>query len=141
MSDGQWFNDEIAPTTLAIVDVRDRFERWLEERSIDRDVRQDLTVVLSELCANAVSAAKGEHARIQVRAWLEGGVMVVEVENARASNGGGVVFRNESDPLRGHGQGLMIVTAYTDSVEVIPPQDDSGLVVRCRKDLADGAGR
>ena len=83
----------------------------------------------------AVAAAAGSDERIRVQAWRDGTAIVVEVENAAASGPGGVVFHSEQDPLRGYGQGLLIVTAYTDSVEVIPPQGQGGLVVRCRKEI------
>lgn len=141
VGEDQWFNESIPATTLAVAGVRDRFELWLTSRTLDAEIAEDLTVVLSELCANAVAAGASGHARIPVRAWMEGAVIVLEVENPRASSAGGVVFRNDSDPLRGYGQGLMIVTAYTDSIEVIPPRETAGLVVRCRKELVARGAR
>ena len=135
MPEQQWFHHEMVPTNDAIVGARFGFEAWLREQRVGAEAREDLAVVLSELGANAVAAAAGSDERIRVQAWRDGTAIVVEVENAAASGPGGVVFHSEQDPLRGYGQGLLIVTAYTDSVEVIPPQGQGGLVVRCRKEI------
>ena len=138
MQGGHWFSHAMPSTPAAIFGARDRFQEWLRAQDVEGEVLQDLVVVVSELGANAVAAAAGSDSRIEMRAWREDVVLVLEVENAPRSRTGGVVFHNETDPLRGHGQGLMIVTAYTDSIEVIPPRDETGLVVRCRKAIAAG---
>ena len=130
------FRHVMQSSAEAIGGARRRFEGWLRAMAVDGEAREDLTVVMSELGANAVAASVRADARIEVRAWWEGSVVVLEVENAGMSAEGGVIFYNEVDPLRGHGQGLLIVAAYTDSVEVIPPRDDMGMVVRCRKDVS-----
>ena len=130
------FTDEMESTAEALAAARHRFQGWLASEEVDAETFEDLAVVMSELGANAVTAAATPGARIEVRAWREGTELVVEVENAHESGGGGVVFHNDSDPLRGYGQGLLIVSAYSDSVEVIPPDRDAGLVVRCRKELS-----
>jgi anti-sigma regulatory factor (Ser/Thr protein kinase) len=137
--DHEWFHHEMAATTEQIVGARSGFEGWLRDVQVGADAREDLAVVLSELAANAVAAATRADDVIRVQAWRESSAVVVEVENAAASQSGGVVFHSEQDPLRGYGQGLLIVTAYTDSVEVVPPSGRGGLVVRCRKELGASA--
>ena len=132
---GEQFSFDLTPQTSAILGARTLLGEWLSSIGVSGAGAEDLAVVLSELCANAVAATDRPQAKVAVRAWLDGSAVVIEVENAHSTTGGGVVFRHDRDPLRGQGQGLLIVSAYTDSVEVIPPTRDAGLIVRCRKEI------
>lgn len=129
------FSDALASTPAMLAAARLRFEHWMASEKVEPEVADDLAVVVSELGANAVAAATSPEARIEVRAWWEGSELVLEVENEPGSGAGRVVFHTDDDPLRGYGQGLLIVTAFTDSVEVVPPDGERGLVVRCRRDV------
>lgn len=115
--------------------ARDRFERWLEDIGADGEATAELAIVFSELAANAVTASPGG-TLAQLRAHRDGTGIVLEAQNGSPqtmpSDDGAWDL---SDPLRPGGRGLLIVTAYVDNVQVEPPDDSNGILVRCRRDL------
>lgn len=89
-----------------------------------------MAVVLSELASNAAAgAAAGSQA--EIHASIEDGMVCLEVRNRVAGGVPDVARWDLDDPLRGGGRGLLIVRAYTDSMEI----DSAGgvVVVRCAR--------
>lgn len=125
---------ELAAGVVALAEARQGFEQWLTDQVVDSAHSADLIVVLSELAANAIAATGGdENGPIAIRSWRSEDEVVLEVENPPQDSVDHVVVPDDQDPLRGSGRGLLIVAAYTDMVEVIPPGAAIGLIVRCRK--------
>lgn len=120
----------------AIPAARHAFESWLRQNGASADDVHDMAVVLSELASNAaLGAAPGTTANIQ--ASIEGGSVRLEVTNQVGEVEADAGRWDLDDPLRGGGRGLLIVRAYTDSLEV----DSVGgaVIVRCARRL-EGAG-
>lgn len=116
----------------AVPVARRAFEAWLRGSGIADDDVHDLTVVLSELASNAANgAADGTDAWIE--AWVERDVMHLDVANQVDEAGADVRRWDLDDQLRGGGRGLLIVRAYTDSMEI----DTAGseVWVRCTRRL------
>ena len=115
----------------ALPQARDDFAGWLRRASLEGEDVSDLSVVFSELVANAVSAS-GRASRIEARAWQDGSEVVLEVTN-KVKDGAAVAQRwDMADELRQGGRGLMIVRAYVDQLEV-GSSSEGGVVIRCRR--------
>jgi anti-sigma regulatory factor (Ser/Thr protein kinase) len=120
----------------AIPAARHAFEAWLRENGASADDVHDMAVVLSELASNAaLGAAPGTTAHIQ--AGVVGDSVELEVRNQVDSVDTDALRWDLDDPLRGGGRGLLIVRAYTDTLEV----DSAGgaVIVRCRRRLEGAA--
>lgn len=117
----------------AIPDARHAFQDWLRQSSSDAEDVADMAVVLSELASNALTGAEGTEAGIDIRATIDGDELQLEVANQIGAAFEHVVRWDLDDPLRGGGRGLMIVRAYTDTLEI----DSSGstVIVRCTRQL------
>ena len=101
--------------------ARRRFGDWLDDQHVDPSDAEELSVVLSELVANAVEATP-EHlgsATVQVRAWCHDGSISIEVTNEAQQP---VEFPSTpglpEDLLGSRGRGLLIVDAFTEGVQV-----------------------
>lgn len=129
------FDTHVDATAGAVADARTAFERWLRGTEASEDTVHELTVVFSELVANAVDASPGVHQEIEAVAWTEGGNIVLRVANPVTSSAVPVMEPDLSDPLRTGGRGLLIVRAYTDSVEV--ESDDGTIAICCARRIAD----
>lgn len=117
----------------AITETRRDFEAWLRTTVAEDDDVHDMAVVLSELASNAAAgAAAGSHAEIHAR--IEGDQICLEVRNRIAGAVADVDRWDLDDPLRGGGRGLLIVRAYTDSLEIVSV--GRTVVVRCARRVA-----
>jgi len=116
----------------AIPAARHAFEAWLVGNAASADDVHDMAVVLSELASNAaLGAAAGTSARIQ--ASITGGQVHLEVTNQVDRIETDVLRWDLDDPLRGGGRGLLIVRAYTDTLEV--DSVAGAVTVRCTRRL------
>lgn len=114
---------------------RREFAEWLDALGLGADVRDDLTVVFSELTANAVAGSPDDEARVSARAELDGAHVVIDISNATEGATAQVRRPDLADPLRPGGRGLMIVRALVDDLDVI--RDGADLAVRCRCRVLD----
>lgn len=119
--------------TGSIAAARAAFDSWLQGSAASPDEREDLAVVISELASNAVEGASDGSG--EIRATLRDGAVELEVTNRVADATENALRWDLDDPLRGGGRGLLIVRAYTDSMEVHSTADQ--VVVRCALRLAD----
>ena len=110
-------------------DVREAFTAWLAAVLDSRERVEDLSVVISELGANAVQGTPPGAEPPTVRAWVEGSVLVLEVANHVGPADDTEVDWDLDDPLRTGGRGLLLVSAFVDDVEVDVEGDR--LLVRC----------
>lgn len=119
-----------------LVSSRQAFSGWLEAHCTDEQARGDLTVVYSELTANAVEATPQESLKVVAKAWCEGSDVVLEVANlTEPGDKDEAEVLDLGDPLRGRGRGLVIVDAFVDELRVAA--QDGRHVVRCRLNDAD----
>ncbi|MFP5321573.1 MAG: ATP-binding protein [Acidimicrobiia bacterium] len=120
----------------AIADVRADFTAWLRRWVVDEETISDMTVVLSELLANAVSAAEGTGRTVHVLACAEDSEVVVAVQNPTVR---WVDDRWDlDDPLRLGGRGLLIVRTLVDELEVDRDERAGTTTVRSRKAVPVG---
>jgi serine/threonine-protein kinase RsbW len=127
------FEYRFTPSTASIRLARYVLADWLSTQPDPTDdAVDDLLIVCSELCTNAVlhASASGD---VVVRASVDGDAVVVEVEDdghgmawPRTGSIGDVLHHEE------HGRGLFIVAALTDHLSVT--SEGSRTVVTCRKD-------
>lgn len=117
----------------AIPDARHAFQDWLRESEVSSEDIADMAVVLSELASNALAGAEGTGKGIDIVAAIDGDELQLEVTNQVGGAVDHVLRWDLDDPLRGGGRGLMIVRAYTDTLEI----DSSGstVTVRCSRHL------
>ncbi|MFM7321306.1 MAG: ATP-binding protein [Armatimonadota bacterium] len=120
----------------SVAEARTAVCAWAEEAGLPAEERESLRLALGEAAGNAVVHGDGRE-EIVVRAYLDGGDCVVEVESSGA-------FLPDRDPAmpeataeRGRGRALM--AALVDSVEYIPSPVRT--LVRMRKRMpSHGAG-
>jgi anti-sigma regulatory factor (Ser/Thr protein kinase) len=118
--------------TGAIADARQAFERWLLGMGVGEADVEDLTVVLSELASNAATGA-GPDGASEITARVVGDDVHLQVTNPVGDGTDDLARWDLDDPLRGGGRGLLIVRAYTDSMEVV--SRDGAITVRCVRGL------
>ncbi|HUR49000.1 MAG TPA: SpoIIE family protein phosphatase [Acidimicrobiales bacterium] len=89
---------------------------WLANQPVEPADVEDLPLVVSELCSNAVRAARTE---VILRAWADGDALIIEVED----DGGRPVPRRRGGlepevPAIGeeHGRGLYLAESLTDEM-------------------------
>lgn len=119
----------LAARDTSVSEARFAFATWLRDFADDEAVH-DMAVVLSELATNATASA-AEGTAGEIRAHVHGDELHLQVSNAV---GDADVRRWDlDDPLRGGGRGLVIVRAYTDSMEI--ETVDGSVTVRCVRRL------
>ena len=102
---------------------------WLTGVTTSEERIEDLSVVISELGANAVRGTPDGAEPTTVSAWIEGAVLVLEVANRVTKLTVADVDWDLEDPLRTGGRGLLLVSAFVDDVHV--DVDGDVLLIRC----------
>lgn len=115
--------------------VRAEFVEWMREIGVDEDRIDDLSVVLSELGANAVRETPAGAEPAQITATVDEGTVVMEVSNDVSPDSAPPSEHDWdlSDPLRTGGRGLLLVSAFVDDIDV--DVDQRRLIVRCTATL------
>jgi serine phosphatase RsbU (regulator of sigma subunit)/anti-sigma regulatory factor (Ser/Thr protein kinase) len=111
------FEYRFSPSLATVPLARHLLGDWLEHMDLDDSERDDLLLVASELCSNAVRHASGRPGALAMRAWADGDALVVEVED----DGAGMELsqRLEDPDLDAEtGRGIYVVRALTDSLTV-----------------------
>jgi serine phosphatase RsbU (regulator of sigma subunit)/anti-sigma regulatory factor (Ser/Thr protein kinase) len=123
------FEYRFSPSAATIPLGRHLLSDWLDHLSLETAERDDLLLVATELCANAVRHASGAPRAVALRAWAEANSVVVEVED----DGGG--FEPEArfdeelpDTESERGRGLYVVDALSDELSV--RREDGRTLVR-----------
>jgi anti-sigma regulatory factor (Ser/Thr protein kinase) len=112
--------------------ARRALREWLERTPRETEATQELLIVATELCTNAVRhAASG---LVTLRAWEEGKEVVVEIEAMDNVPETSTVVRSLDDPYEEGGRGMLIVQSLCDDLSIVM----RGRVrfVRCRKRVA-----
>jgi PAS domain S-box-containing protein len=130
------FEYRFSPSAAAVSLARHFFTDWLCNQPADISALDDLLVMVSELCTNAVRAASGAPGGVSLRAWDEGDRLVLEVEDDGGGNNAFELPDEEHlpDPEATGGRGLFLVRALADAIDVLPGAD--GTIVRVtRRDI------
>lgn len=117
-----------SPSTATVPLVRHFFHDWLRHQPVDPELHEDLLFVATELCSNSVRAASGAPGSIQLRAEVDHGAVVLEIED----DGEGYELDPENTPPQPDaeaGRGLFLVRALTDEVTV--ERGDGRTFTRC----------
>ncbi len=113
----------------ALAGVRESFVEWLSGVTTSEDRIEDLSVVISELGANAVRGTPEGADPATVSAWVDDDRIVLEVANRVEDLTVPDADWDFDDPLRTGGRGLLLVSAFMDDVNVEVEGDV--LVIRC----------
>lgn len=128
------FESSFQASIDALSEPRQTFNRWLADDGADASTVEELTIVYSELVSNAATHRGTDRGQIRTAAWRDDGDVVLTVENPGTEDGAGVRQWDLGDALRGGGRGLMLVRAFTDSIEALRSKRGA-LVIRCRRHL------
>jgi anti-sigma regulatory factor (Ser/Thr protein kinase) len=127
------FSSRPLASLAALATVREEFAGWLAEITDAEDKVQDLSVVISELVANAVRGTPEGREPASVSAWLDDHdverTVVLEVANHVEDVTVPDADWDLEDPLRTGGRGLLLVSAFVDDVHVEVEGDL--LIIRC----------
>lgn len=123
------FSTRPVESLAALAAVREAFVEWLASVTTSEDRVEDLSVVISELGANAVRGTPEGAEPASVSAWVEDGLLVLEVANRVEEITVPDADWDFEDPLRTGGRGLLLVSAFVDDVHV--DVEDDVLVIRC----------
>ena len=116
----------------AVPVARHSLGRWLAELDIDRTIRDELALVVTELVTNAVEASPGPHHEVALRASCDDdGIHMVIVDEGDGFALTGSVDTPEPTAIRG--RGLPIVQALMDAVSV--ERRDQRTVVTARRTI------
>lgn len=117
-----------APLTRQIVDSS------LRNLGVSADVRADLTIALSEACANAIRHADNSP-EYEVRAYVEPSRCVIEVVDSGCGFQEPAPEEAASAPLTAEsGRGLHIIRTFTENLQIIR-RLSGGSIVRFEKSL------
>ena len=114
------FEYRFSPVASNVSLVRHTLGDWLTLQGVTGTDRDDLVLIASELCANAVRAASGAPGSLALRARADGDSIVVEVED----DGDGFELPPTTtdgdlpDPDAESGRGLFLVGVLADQLRV-----------------------
>ena len=112
------FSHQFSPSAAAVPLARHLFRDWLERVPVADESLDTLLLVASELASNAVRHASGAPGAIQLRGFVDGDAVVIEVED----DGGALgplpdwIEGELPDPDAEQGRGLFLVRELSDDV-------------------------
>jgi anti-sigma regulatory factor (Ser/Thr protein kinase) len=118
-----------APHVAELPVARRALRDWLNRVPRDLEVIQELLIVATELCTNAVRHAGT--GLVTMRAWEDGEAVVIEVESVDNATEKSPIVRNLDDPLAESGRGMVIVNTLCNDVSIV--MRGRTRYVRCRK--------
>ncbi|CAL9493650.1 ATP-binding protein [Streptomyces sp. enrichment culture] len=112
----------------------------METAGVDPDISYDLSVALTEACANAVEhggdgAEGGSSEAYRVTAYLDGEKCRIEVADSGPGFGRGHAARPAARPDAEHGRGLCLIEELADHVHIGSAPGRGGAVVSFDKML------
>jgi anti-sigma regulatory factor (Ser/Thr protein kinase) len=118
---------ELTSDFRALGRLRDQLRAWLANAGVAPAACEDLLLVATELCTNAIEAtAHGEPIELQVS--LDGSALRLSVANVSARHGSPAPGELVHGSLQERGRGLAIVQSLVDSV--VMTSADGRTVVR-----------
>ena len=124
---------KFSPNPAAVPIARHLLRDWLVRVPVDDEAVDNLLLMASELCSNAVQhATDAEPGAVSLHAWVEGDGVVIEVtDNGTGVELPAVVEPDLPDPEAEQGRGLFLVHELAD--EVVSEMVDGRSVVRVAK--------
>ena len=119
------FAPHVAELPIARATLRD----WLSRTPLEWEACEELLIVATELCTNAVRHAGS--GLVTLRAWREDDHVVVEVEGLDSLGERSQVIRDVNDPYQEGGRGMLIVQSLCDDLSIVVRGRNR--FVRCRK--------
>ncbi|MGW1586614.1 ATP-binding protein [Streptomyces sp. NPDC002386] len=134
-----WWSLQLRRDAASVPLARRLLVGTMETAGVDPDVSYDLSVALSEACANAVEhggygASAGCSEAYRVTAYLDGEKCRIEV----ADSGPGFALAQDPRPARSdaeHGRGLCLISELADHVHIGGKPGRGGTVVSFDKIL------
>jgi anti-sigma regulatory factor (Ser/Thr protein kinase) len=110
------FEHRFSPNAASVPLARHLLDDWLVRLPVEGPATDDLLLVASELCSNAVRHSTGVPASVVLRAWADGADVCIEVED----DGGSLHLPEHMDELPDpdaeQGRGLFLVHALADEL-------------------------
>ena len=108
---------ELQADVRVLAGIRDQLRGWLAGVGVDGEACEELLLVATELCTNAIEATRdGEP--VEVRVGFDDGALRFEVANAVDRPDGPLPPELRRGSLQERGRGLAIVRALVDTVAV-----------------------
>lgn len=124
------FEYRFTPRTASIPLARHFLRDWLVRAPVEETELDDLLLVATELCANAVRHASGEPGSVSLRALTRDADVVIEMEDDGKGFALDTSVHDELPEVEAErGRGLFLVSALCDEVDV--DRVDGRTVVRC----------
>ena len=118
---------ELAADFAALGRLRDQLRAWLADTEVAPTVRDDVLLVATELCTNAIEATADDEP-VEVQVTTDGESLRLEVANVAPSPGREPETDLERGSLQERGRGLAIVRSLVDTV--VMTSDRGRTVVR-----------
>jgi anti-sigma regulatory factor (Ser/Thr protein kinase) len=109
---------ELRPDFGALGRLRDDLRAWLLDANVPPSPREDLLLVATELCTNAIEATPDDEP-VEVRVGLEGKRLRLAVANAARPDAGQERPDLVHGSLQERGRGLAIVRALVDTLAMV----------------------
>lgn len=122
------FVHRFSPTPAAVPLARHLLQDWLTMVPVEAEGAENVLLVASELCSNAVRHASGAPGGITLTTWVDGDDVVVEVSDDGKGRPLFTVAADElPDPEAEEGRGLFLVRTIADEL-TFDVRDDSTAV-------------
>jgi serine/threonine-protein kinase RsbW len=110
------FEHRFTPNEAGVAVARHLLEDWLIRVPVERAAADDILLMASELCSNAVRHATGEPGGVALRGWVEDADIVLEVEDDGGTMSWPDVLDDLPDTDAEQGRGLFLVQALSDDI-------------------------
>ncbi len=100
-------------------DLRTSLARYLAQSRVPRDAADDVLLAADEAYINAFMHSGAVEGKVDVRADVRGGRVLLEISDAGCGfEPGSVDVWSQPDPLKTHGRGLFLIYHLMDDVHV-----------------------
>jgi len=110
------FEHRFTPNEAGVALARHLLEDWLIRVPVERTAADDILLMASELCSNAVRHATGEQGGVALRGQVNGADMELEVEDDGGEMSWPQMLDDLPDPDVEQGRGLFLVQALSDEI-------------------------
>lgn len=120
MNGGPDFNVALVPDFGAMAPMRREVVGRLRAHGLSSETVDDVLLVVSELCTNAIQATGPVEEPVVVRVRMSGTAVIVEVENVGPPfEEGTTLVQRQTGPDSERGRGLVIVRAVAETLTLL----------------------